>query len=120
MIHSSGSPFIRKQKQRVICKVYYFSMEELKNIKEEAMKDLSNEIDYISTYDALYAHMIMVIADATQTSFTDKNKIKILQPFNGRSCFPHHLFLIILVHFHFGYIVKYQLIRNNIFHHYLN
>jgi hypothetical protein len=30
----------------------------------------------------------MVIAEATQTPFTDNNKIKILQPFNGRSCFP--------------------------------
>jgi hypothetical protein len=84
---SLGSPFVRTQEERIICKVYYFSMEELIKIKEEAMKDLSKEIDYISTYDALYAHLIIVIAEATQTSFTDNNKIKILQPFNGRSCF---------------------------------
>jgi Zn-dependent oligopeptidase len=63
-------------------------MKELTKIKEEAMKDLSKKINYIGTHDALYAHLIMVIVEATQTSFTDNNQIKIVQPFNDRSCFP--------------------------------
>ena len=85
MIQSSNSPFIRRQQQRVINKVYYFSTNELNNIKKEASKDLSNSVDYISTYDALYAHMIIVIARATQTSLVDH--IKILQSLNGRPSF---------------------------------
>ncbi|CAF3884755.1 unnamed protein product [Adineta steineri] len=84
---SSTSAFIQVQQQRVITKVYHFSTNELKNIKAEAMKNLSSTVDYISTYDALYAHMILTIASATQTSFTEENKIKILQSFNGRSSF---------------------------------
>jgi len=83
----SASPFTQAQQQRVISKVYYFSMNELKNIKAEAMKSLPSTVDYISTYDALFAHMILVIASATQTSFTEDNKIKILQSFNGRPRF---------------------------------
>jgi shikimate O-hydroxycinnamoyltransferase len=82
---SAGSAFVQEQQQRVICKVYYFSTNELENIKKEASKDLPNSIDYISTYDALYAHMILTIAQATQTSLTDN--IKILQSLNGRSSF---------------------------------
>ena len=83
---STASPFIQQQRQqRVITKVYYFSTDELQNIKKEASKDLSNSVDYITTYDALYAHMILVIGRATQTSFTDS--IKILQSLNGRSSF---------------------------------
>jgi hypothetical protein len=82
----SGS-FVEKQQQRVISKVYYFSTKELKNIKDEAMKYLPSTVDYISTYDALYAHMILVIANATQTSFTEENKIKILLSLNGRPLF---------------------------------
>ncbi|UJR32485.1 hypothetical protein I4U23_019947 [Adineta vaga] len=76
-----------QQQQRVITRVYYFSANELKNIKAEAIKHLSATVDYISTYDALYAHMILVIAHATQTSFIDEKKIRILQSFNGRSRF---------------------------------
>ncbi|CAF1511609.1 unnamed protein product [Rotaria sp. Silwood1] len=83
---SSDSRFTEaQQQQRVICKVYFFSTDELKNLKKEASKSLPESIDYISTYDALYAHMILVIAQATQTSLTDN--IKILQSFNGRSRF---------------------------------
>jgi hypothetical protein len=82
---SSSSAFIQVQQQRVICKVYFFSVDELKNLKKEASKHLPESIDYISTYDALYAHMILVIAQATQTSLT--NNIKILQSLNGRSSF---------------------------------
>ena len=74
-----------EQQQRVITRVYHFSSNELKNIKAEASKNLPNSIEFISTYDALYAHMILVIAQATQTSLTDG--IKILQSFNGRSTF---------------------------------
>lgn len=81
----SNNPFIEAQHQRIICKVYFFSARELKNIKDAASKDLSGSIEYISTYDALYAHMILVIAAATQTSLTDH--IKVLQSFNGRSTF---------------------------------
>ncbi|CAF4159672.1 unnamed protein product [Rotaria sordida] len=82
---SSNTPFIQAQSQRVISKVYFFSIDELNNLKKEASKDISKSIDYISTYDALYAHMILVIAAATQTSLTDN--IKILQSLNGRSNF---------------------------------
>jgi len=83
---SSDSVFAEaQQQQRVICKVYFFSTDELKNLKKEASKSLPESIDYISTYDALYAHMILVIAQATQTSLTDN--IKVLQSFNGRSRF---------------------------------
>ncbi|CAF4206600.1 unnamed protein product [Rotaria sordida] len=82
---SSNTPFIQAQSQRVISKVYFFSVNELNNLKKEASKDISKSIDYISTYDALYAHMILVIAAATQTSLTDN--IKILQSLNGRSNF---------------------------------
>jgi hypothetical protein len=83
---SSDLAFVEaQQQQRVICKVYFFSTEELNNLKKEASKSLPDVIDYISTYDALYAHMILVIAQATQTSLTDN--IKILQSFNGRSRF---------------------------------
>ena len=84
---SVDSPFTEKLKQRVITKVYHFSIKELENIKDEAMKGLPSTIDYISTYDALYAHMILVIANATQTSLTEPNNIKILQSLNGRSRF---------------------------------
>ncbi|CAM4851103.1 unnamed protein product [Rotaria magnacalcarata] len=81
----------QQQQQRVISQVYFFSAEELKNIKNEASKHLYKSVDFISTYDALYAHMILVIAAATQTSLTDN--IKILQALNGRprfvsSCSP--------------------------------
>jgi shikimate O-hydroxycinnamoyltransferase len=83
---SSATPFIQVQQQeRVISKVYFFSTNELENLKKEASKDLPKSDDYISTYDALYAHMILVIAQATQTSLTDN--IKILQSLNGRSRF---------------------------------
>ncbi|CAF2635123.1 unnamed protein product [Rotaria sp. Silwood2] len=82
----SGSPFSQvPQQQRVISKVYFFSADELKMIKNEASKNLTESIDFISTYDALYAHMILVIAAATQTSLTDT--VKILQAFNGRPSF---------------------------------
>ncbi|CAF0897882.1 unnamed protein product [Rotaria sp. Silwood1] len=81
----SGTPFIQVQQQRVISRVYFFSANELNNIKKEASKDVSKSADYISSYDALYAHMILVIAAATQTSLTDN--IKILQSLNGRSRF---------------------------------
>ncbi|CAF3769030.1 unnamed protein product [Rotaria sp. Silwood1] len=82
----SGSPFTQvQQQQRVISRVYFFSANELNNIKKEASKDISKPADYISTYDALYAHMILVIAAATQTSLTDN--IKVLQSLNGRSRF---------------------------------
>jgi len=83
----SEAPFAEKQQQRVITKVYYFSTKELKKMKDEAMKYLPSTADYISTYDALYAHMILVIANATQTSFTEGNKIKISQSLNGRPLF---------------------------------
>ncbi|CAF1048193.1 unnamed protein product [Rotaria sordida] len=82
---SSDTPFIEAQSQRVISKVYFFSVDELNNLKKEASKDISKLVDYISTYDALYAHMILVIAAATQTSLTDN--IKILLSLNGRSRF---------------------------------
>jgi hypothetical protein len=82
---SSDNAFVQTQQQRVISKVYFFSTNELKNIKNEASKDLPKSIDYISTYDALYAHMILVIARATQTSLIDH--IKILQSLNGRPSF---------------------------------
>jgi shikimate O-hydroxycinnamoyltransferase len=82
---STGSAFVQEQQQRVICKAYYFSTDELENIKKEASKDLPNSSNYISTHDALYAHMILVIAQATQTSLTDN--IKILLSLNGRSSF---------------------------------
>jgi hypothetical protein len=82
---SPGSAFVEAQQQRVIAKVYCFSLNELKKLKEEASKDLPKSIDYISTYDALYAHMILVIARATETSLTDN--VKILQSLNGRSTF---------------------------------
>ncbi|CAF1138202.1 unnamed protein product [Rotaria sp. Silwood1] len=83
----SGSPFtqVQQQQQRVISRVYFFSANELNNIKKEASKDISKPADYISTYDALYAHMILVIAAATQTPLTDN--IKVLQSLNGRSRF---------------------------------
>ena len=84
---AAQSPFISNQQQRVISKVYHFSANELKKIKEAAMKDLPASAEYISTYDAFYAHMILVIAEATQTSFTSEHKVKILQSFNGRSSF---------------------------------
>jgi shikimate O-hydroxycinnamoyltransferase len=83
----SVSPFTQPLQHRVISKVYYFSTNELNNIKEEAMKSLPSTVDYISTYDALFAHMILVIASATQTSFTEDKKIKIIQSFNGRPRF---------------------------------
>ncbi|CAF0751949.1 unnamed protein product [Adineta ricciae] len=73
--------------ERVISRVYHFSADELKNIKAAAMKDLPSAVDYISTYDALYAHMVLVIAQATQKSFVDNDKIKILQSLNGRTRF---------------------------------
>lgn len=79
----SSSALVQQEQQRVITKVYYFSVNELNNIKKEASKGIS--IDYISTYDALYAHMILVISAATQTTLTDN--IKILQAYNGRSRF---------------------------------
>lgn len=83
---SAVSPFIQRyQKQRVITKVYHFSTDELQNIKREASKGLSKSVDYITTYDALYAHMILVISRATGTSFNDG--IKILQSLNGRPSF---------------------------------
>ncbi|CAF3939925.1 unnamed protein product [Rotaria sordida] len=82
---SSDTPSSQAQLQRVISKVYFFSVDELNNIKKEASKDISKSVDYISTYDALYAHIILVIAAATQTSLTDN--IKILQSFNGRTNF---------------------------------
>lgn len=86
----TGSAFVQQeQQQRIISKIYFFSTDELNNIKKEASKNIS--IDYISTYDALFAHMILVISAATQTSLTDN--IKILQSLNGRprfveSCSP--------------------------------
>ncbi|CAF3310873.1 unnamed protein product [Rotaria sp. Silwood2] len=87
----SRSPFVQTPRQHVICKVYHFSTSELKNIKEEAMKGLTNRADYISTYDSLYAHIILVINKASQPSLNQNKKIKILQPFNGRSRFvPSH------------------------------
>ncbi|CAF2065198.1 unnamed protein product [Rotaria magnacalcarata] len=83
---SPSSAFIEiQQQQRVICKVYFFSANELKNLKTEASKGLSESIDYISTYDALFAHLILVIAAATQTSL--KDNIKVLQSLNGRPRF---------------------------------
>ncbi|CAF2391034.1 unnamed protein product [Rotaria sp. Silwood2] len=84
-ISLSNEPFVQVQQQRVISKVYFFSVNELNNIKKEVSKDISTSVDYISTYDALYAHMILVIAAATQTSLTDN--IKVLQSLNGRSSF---------------------------------
>ena len=82
---SAGSGIVQALQQRMICKVYFFSTDELKNIKREASKDLPDSIAYISTYDALYAHLLLVVARATQTSLTDN--IKILQAFNGRPSF---------------------------------
>ncbi len=82
-----GSPFIQLEEERVICNVYYFSTEELERIKQETMKDISNEMYYIGTYDALYAHLIMVIIQGTETLFPNAEKLKVLQPFNARSWF---------------------------------
>lgn len=82
---STNSAFVQEQQERVICKIYFFSVNELENLKKEASKDLPKSVEYISTYDALFAHMISVIAQATQTSLTDH--IKILQSYNGRSSF---------------------------------
>ena len=79
------SKCIVNQQQRVIRRIYHFSVDELKNIKNEASKNLSNSIDYISTYDALFAHLVLVIAEATQTSL--KDHVKILQAVNGRPQF---------------------------------
>ncbi|CAF3554525.1 unnamed protein product [Rotaria sp. Silwood2] len=93
----ASSAFISAQEQRVISKVYFFSAEELKNLKQEASKDLPKSQDYISTYDALYAHMILVIAAATQTSLTDN--IKILQSLNGRSSFLSYCSSAVLNYF---------------------
>ncbi|CAF3385015.1 unnamed protein product, partial [Rotaria sp. Silwood2] len=81
--NSLARPQDTQEQQRTICKIYFFSVDELKDLKQEASKDLSQ--DYISTYDALFPHMILVIAAATQTSLT--SEIKILQSLNGRSRF---------------------------------
>ncbi|CAM4756350.1 unnamed protein product [Rotaria magnacalcarata] len=95
---SPSSAFVEaQQQQRVICKVYFFSANELKNLKNEASKGLLGSIDYISTYDALYAHMILVIAAATQTSL--KDNIKILQSLNGRASFVSSCSPVVLNYF---------------------
>ncbi|CAF3413835.1 unnamed protein product, partial [Rotaria sp. Silwood2] len=96
---SSVSPFVQTLQQHIICKVYHFSTSELKNIKEEAMKSLTIGVDYISTYDSLYAHMILVISKASQASLNKNRKIKILQPFNGRSRFVSSCSKVVLGYF---------------------
>ncbi|UJR13038.1 hypothetical protein I4U23_000064 [Adineta vaga] len=81
------APFPLPHQEPLISNVHYFSLSELKNIKEEAMKDLSMGDDYISTYDALFAHLILVVISATQPWFSQKNKLHIAQVLNGRSYF---------------------------------